>query len=188
METVIEEAEKEFEEHRQLELDGLKEQTRGGATEKTRDPDYQNDEDRPGEREGGGQTGRPATLQEERGFYRWTDHRPLLALRLGLTVFLRPLAPPLTGSRTRSGSPAISAGSSSRRYWFQVYIAALGLRAPSVSPAAAEIAAAAILISRFSPGAPDALVQRRLRGGRSAKEMVVSDARSLPGKIPVGSN
>ncbi|KAJ1176034.1 hypothetical protein NDU88_001318 [Pleurodeles waltl] len=119
---------------------------------------------------------------------RWTDASPLRALRQGLTVFLRPLAPALTGSRTRSGSPAISAGSSSHRYWFQVYTAVLGLRAPSVSPAAAEIAAAAILISIFSPRAPDALVQRRLRGGSSAKEMVVSDARSLPGKIPVGNN
>ncbi|KAJ1097406.1 hypothetical protein NDU88_002525 [Pleurodeles waltl] len=53
IESAMEEAEKEFEEHTQLELDGMKEQTRGGATEITMDPDYRDDEDRPGEREGG---------------------------------------------------------------------------------------------------------------------------------------
>ncbi|KAJ1209323.1 hypothetical protein NDU88_004701 [Pleurodeles waltl] len=38
-EPVTEDAEKEFEEHTQLKQDRLKEQTRGGATKKTTDPD-----------------------------------------------------------------------------------------------------------------------------------------------------
>ncbi|KAJ1151514.1 hypothetical protein NDU88_004294 [Pleurodeles waltl] len=39
-EPAMEDAEKEFGEYTQLKLDMLKEQTRGGATEKTTDPDY----------------------------------------------------------------------------------------------------------------------------------------------------
>ncbi|KAJ1125343.1 hypothetical protein NDU88_003775 [Pleurodeles waltl] len=102
-------------------------------------------------------------------------------------------APPLSSARAPLHSPVPAPVRVHQHSQWAPRVTAFNFRSPpllrasSVSPAATANAAVAILFSIFFPGTPEALAQRRLRGGRIARDEVASNARSPPGRIPVGS-